>query len=400
MATNAFKNTQLVVDGTIDALHKGDPFIGLIDKQYDSKFAVSGAKVGATISIKKPARFTTSVGKVTTPQDYIEEFVNLTISTQRQGSMEFGSVEETLDLNSFKKDVADPFGLQMSNDIAEDVLGKVITSVGNTVISATTLEQIDVVQAGVKMTQGTTPTKGRCLLIDPADEGDYTVANKGLFNPSSEIAKEFTESAVGRANGFDWFRSNNLPVITMPVDVAGTVGANYVAGEETISLAGFGIGQVIQAGTVIEVVGTLAVKTESKTTLGYKYQISVRETITLDGAGAGIASIEPMFGATQNGRQNVSAIPISGAVANIIGDSGASYRQQLCFIKKAFTMGTADLVNLMTGHSARSNFDGIAGRFVQDGDAINDTNISRFDVLYGQRCLRPEYACKIWVKVV
>ena len=186
----------------------------------------------------------------------------------------------------------------------------------------------------------------------------------------------------------------------MPVDVAGTVGANYVAGEETISLAGFGIGQVIQAGTVIEVVGTLAVKTESKTTLGYKYQISVRETITLDGAGAGIASIEPMFGATQNGRQNVSAIPISGAVANIIGDSGASYRQQLCFIKKAFTMGTADLVNLMTGHSARSNFDGIAGRFVQDGDAINDTNISRFDVLYGQRCLRPEYACKIWVKVV
>ena len=62
-------------------------------------------------------------------------------------------------------------------------------------------------------------------------------------------------------------------------------------------------------------------------------------------------------------------------------------------------MGTADLVNLMTGNSARSNFDGIAGRFVQDGDAINDTNISRFDVLYGQRCLRPEYACKIWVLV-
>ena len=400
MATNAFKNTQLVVDGTIDALHKGDPFIGLIDKQYDDKFAKAGAKVGATISIKKPARFTTAVGAVTTPQDYVEEWVNLTLGTQRQGSMEFGSVEETLDLNSFKKDVADPFGMQMSNDIAEDVLSNVITSVGNCIVSTSTLKQLDVVQAGVKMTQGTTPTAGRCLLIDPADEGDYTIANAGLFNPSSEIAKEFTESAVGRANGFDWFRSNNLPVITMPADIVGAVTTTYVAGAETLVLKEFGANQVIQAGTVFTMAAVNAVKTESKSDLGFAFQVSVRSTITLSGTGTGTVSIEPMFSSVEGGRQNVTALPLANAVVTLAGGASKSYRQQLCFIKKAFTMGTADLVNLMTGHSARSNFDGIAGRFVQDGDAINDTNISRFDVLYGQRCLRPEYACKIWVEVV
>ncbi len=398
MATNAFKNTQLVVDGTIASLHKGDPFIGLIDKQYSDRYARSGAIVGNTISIKKPSRFTTATGKVTTPQDYTEEWVDLTLATQRNGSLSFGSVEETLDLNDFKMNVAEPFGLQMASDVAEDVLGDVITSVGNTIVT-TSLVQSDVVSAGVKMTHGTTPTAGRYLLCDPTDEGSYTVNNTGLFNPSAEISKEFSNSTVGRANGFDWFRSNNLPIITTPADIVGAVATTYVNGATALSLSGFGASQTIQAGTVIEVTGTNAVQIENKKLLGYKFQVSVREDLVLDGAGAGIALVEPMYDSTKGGQQNVTTVPTSGAVATIIGEASTSYRQQLCFTKSAFTMATADLKHLKTGYCATSNFDGIAGRFVQDGDAINDENISRFDVLYGQRCLRPEYACKIWVKV-
>ena len=249
------------------------------------------------------------------------------------------------------------------------------------------------------MTHGTTPTMGRYLLCDPTDEGSYTVNNTGLFNPSSEISKEFSNASVGRANGFDWFRSNNLPIITTPATIAGTVGVTYVNGKEDLVLAGFGASETIQAGTVIEVTGTDAVQIENKKLLGYKYQISVRETVTLDGTGGGLVKVEPMYDSTQGGRQNVTTVPTSGAVATIIGEASTSYRQQLCFTKSAFTMATADLKHLKTGYCARTNIEGIAGRFVQDGDALNDDNISRFDVLYGQRCLRPEYACKIWVKV-
>jgi len=398
MATNAFKNTQLVVDGTIASLHKGDPFIGLIDKQYSDRYARSGAKVGNTISIKKPARFTTATGKVTTPQDYTEEWVDLTLATQRNGSLSFGSVEETLDLNDFKTNVADPFGLQMASDIAEDVLTDVMTSVGNTIVT-TSLVQSDVVQAGVKMTHGTTPTAGRYLLCDPTDEGTYTVNNTGLFNPSAEISKEFSNSTVGRANGFDWFRSNNLPIITMPTLITGAVTTTYADGETTLIVKDFGANAVIQAGTVFTIAGTNAVQIENKKLLGFGFQVSVRETVTLSGTGTGSFKIEPMYGPLAGGRQNVDALPLANAVITLAGESNASYRQQLCFTKSAFTMATADLKHLKTGYCATSNFDGIAGRFVQDGDAINDENISRFDVLYGQRCLRPEHACKIWVKI-
>ena len=399
MATNAFKNTQLVVDGTIASLHDKAVFIGLIDRQYDAKFAVRGAKVGQTIDIKKPFRPTTAVGKNATAQNYTEEWTSLTISTQRHALLEFGSVEETLDLNDFKMNVANPVGLQMASDMEGDVIASVLPSVGNTIIAAAGMTQTDVVQAGVKLTQGTTPVQGRCLLVNPVDEGSYVVANAGLFNPSAEIAKEFTEASVGRANSFDWFRSNQLPTITLPADLVGAMASTYVAGAETMAVSGFGASQVIEAGTVIEVTGTNAVQVENKNGLGHKFQISVRSTVTLDGAGAGTLSVEPMYASASGGLQNVSALPASGAVATIIGEASATYRQSLTFVKQAFTLGTADLVQLNVKYSARSNMDGIAGRFAQDANINSDDNISRFDVLYGQRCLRPEYACKIWVKV-
>ena len=399
MATNSFKNTKLVVDGTIASLHDKAVFIGLIDRQYDPKFAVRGAKVGDTIDIKKPFRPTTSVGKNATAQNYTEEWTSLKISTQRHALLEIGSVEETLNLNDFKMDVANPVGLQMASDMEGDVIASVLPSVGNTIIAAAGMTQTDVVQAGVKLTQGTTPTQGRCLLVNPVDEGSYVVANSGLFNPSAEIAKEFTEASVGRANSFDWFRSNQLPTITLPADLLGAVAVNYIAGEVALSVSGFGATDTIEAGTVIEIQGTNAVQVENKNGLGYKFQISVRETVTLIG-GAGVLEVEPMYGPASKGLQNVSALPASGAVATIIGEANATYRQSLTFVKQAFTLGTADLAQLNVKYSARSNMDGIAGRFAQDANIASDENVSRFDVLYGQRCLRPEYACKIWVKVV
>ncbi len=400
MATNAFKNTQLVVDGTIASLHDKAVFIGLIDRQYDSKFAVRGAKVGQTIDIKKPFRPTTAVGKSATAQDYTEEWTSLTISTQRHALLEFGSVEETLELNDFKMNVADPVGLQMSSDMEGDVIASVLPSVGNTIIATSNMTQTDVVQAGVKLTQGTTPVQGRCLLVNPVDEGDYVVNNAGLFNPSAEIAKEFTEASVGRANSFDWFRSNQLPTITLPATITGgSIASNYVAGAETLAITGLGANEILEAGTILLVTGVNAVQVENKNGLGHTFQISVRETITLDGSGAGTISVEPMYGPASNGLQNVSALPTTGLAVDLDGEAGATYRQSLTFVKQAFTLGTADLVQLNVKYSARSNMDGIAGRFAQDANINSDDNISRFDVLYGQRCLRPEYACKIWVKV-
>ena len=405
--SNIFKNTQLAVSNTIASLVDSSMFIGTLDKQYDSKFANKSAQIGNSIDIKKPFVPTTALGRVATAQDYVETYTTLTLSSQRHALIPFTSVEETLNLEEFRKAVAEPVGFQMSSDIEEDAYDALMPSIGNLVIATgdagggvgTGLKNIDVINAGVKLTRGTTPTANRMLLVDPADEGFYINENRNQFNNQAEISKQYVDSYVGHANGFMWGRSNRLPTITTPTDMAGTLSATYVSGATTMAVAGLGANEVIQAGQVFTVAGVNAVGPQTKRNLGYLFQFSVRETVTLSGTGTGTLTIEPAWGPLALGLQNLSAIPTSGAVVTLAGTANTTYRQSITYVKQAFTMGTADLA-LPTGGAvgARDNMDGVSGRLIRGWDVAEDKDLPRFDVLYGFRCLRPEYACKIWVK--
>ena len=79
-------------------------------------------------------------------------------------------------------------------------------------------------------------------------------------------------------------------------------------------------------------------------------------------------------------------------------DIGASadYGVSLAYHKDAFVFATADLV-LPTGvdFAAREVMDGISMRIVRDYSISADTFITRLDVLYGYKTVRPELACRI-----
>jgi hypothetical protein len=46
--------------------------------------------------------------------------------------------------------------------------------------------------------------------------------------------------------------------------------------------------------------------------------------------------------------------------------------------------------------AAREVFDGISLRIVRQYDVVNDKFPCRIDVLFGQSCIRPEWACRIF----
>ena len=411
--SNQFKNTQLAVSHTIATLTDSVMFIGTMDKQYSSKFKekTSGARVGSTIDIKKPFVPVIKDGEVAVDQDYAETFVSLTLDVRKNALIPFTSFEETLNLDDFNKSVADPVGFQMASAIEQSAYAKLLPSVGNLIIASGTdgsgvnsgLTNYDVIKSGVKLTQGTTKTSGRMMLVDPLTEGFYINENRNLFNNQAEIAKQYADSYVGHANGYMWGRSNRLPSITMPADVVGSVTSNYVNGATTISVSDFGVSQVIMAGTVFTVASTNAVQIQTKEALGHAFQFSVKTTVTTSGTGTATFEIEPVYNATTGGTeglQNVDALPLAGAVVTLAGVAGATYRQSITYVKEAFTMGSADLA-LPTGGAvgARDSMDGIAGRIIRGWDVRNDQDLPRFDVLCGFRTLRPEYACKIWVRV-
>ena len=72
-----------------------------INRQYDDSFAQKGAKIGATLRIRKPDRVLVTDGAVLTVQDESEQYTTLTASTQKHIGMAFSSAEMALSLDDF-----------------------------------------------------------------------------------------------------------------------------------------------------------------------------------------------------------------------------------------------------------------------------------------------------------
>ena len=95
-------------------------------------------------------------------------------------------------------------------------------------------------------------------------------------------------------------------------------------------------------------------------------------------------------------KQNVSALPSNGAALVFTGSASTAYGQCLAYHEDAFAFVSADL-ELPKGcdMASRQKFEGISMRFIRDFDTVNDDWISRIDVLYGMKTLRPQLACRI-----
>ena len=88
--------------------HEKLAFIGTVERQYDDSFANSGAKIGDSLKIRLPNKYTVRTGKTLNAQDTEEESVTLTVATQKGVDMNFSTAELTMDLDDFSKRIIQP----------------------------------------------------------------------------------------------------------------------------------------------------------------------------------------------------------------------------------------------------------------------------------------------------
>ena len=93
MASNTNLTIDMITKRALMVLHQKLNFVGSIDRQYDSSFGKSGAKIGDTLRIRKPVQYTVRSGKVIDIQDSEETKVDLSVATQKGVDMEFDSSE-------------------------------------------------------------------------------------------------------------------------------------------------------------------------------------------------------------------------------------------------------------------------------------------------------------------
>lgn len=389
----------IITKEALRVLHQEAVFVGSINKQYDNSFAQEGAKIGSSLRVRLPAQFVTSRGATLVKQDYLEQNTNLTVQPQFQIGMEFSALDLTLSLDDFSSRVIRPAMANLAANIDAAVLETAVASTFNQVNghgAANTFAQV--LQARKILNDNLAPSPDRTIMLNTQATVDIVDATKGLFQDSSTIAKQYKEGMVGRTAGFDFMESTIMNRRTRGgANGAYVLTANATNGATSIAV-GTGTG-TLAVGDVFTIANVFAVHPETKVSTGQLQQFVVT---TAYAGGAGTVNFAPaVWGplaatAVNASRQNVSALPLSGAAITVAGTANATYGNSLAYHKDAFTFATADLV-LPKGvdFASRQVFDGISMRLVRQYDINNDVFPCRIDVLAAWGALRPQNAVRI-----
>lgn len=377
-------------------------FTSQVNRQYSDQFAKSGAKIGNSITIRKPPRFTVSSGPALSVQDVTEESTSLTLASQKHVDFKFSSQELTLSVDKFRERYIDNAVMALANQVDMDGLNLAATSVANSVGTPGTVPSLlaTYLSAQQKLNEMACPTDDkRSLFITPAAQAATVNALSGLFQSSSEIAKQYEKGMMGMAVGAKWFMAQNL--FTRTVGPLGGTPLVNGASQTGSSLATKGwtaaAASRLNVGDVFTVAGVYAVNPLTKQSTGSLQQFVVTAAFSSDGSGNGSVAIYPSI-VTSGATQTVSASPADGAAITVVGAAATSSPQNVLCHENAFTLGSADL-ELPQGVDfaamASDEESGLSIRVIRAYDINNDVFPCRLDILYGWAALRPEWACRI-----
>jgi hypothetical protein len=391
MANSLLTPTQ-ILRKSLMVLHQKCNFIGSISRQYDDSYAQAGAKIGDSLKIRLPNQYTVTSGAALSAQDVTESSVTLQVSTQKHVGMGFSTSDLTLTIDDFAERYINPAMSVLAANIEADAFSMVkdvyqaVDNTGN----AMTLNKA--LTARKRLVDALAPGDARTLILNTQDNLDLVDALKGLFQDSTLIAKQYREGKVGTTAGFgDVFENTILPTMTTGTDASNCTinGASQTGASIAINN---GSSKTFKQGDVVTFPGCNRVHPETKTDTGVLHQF----VVTADVASGGTTmTISPSI-VTSGATQNCSASPTNSGAITKVGGASAVYKPSLAFHRDAFAFATADLVMPKgVDFAARDTMDGISMRLIRDYDINNDKLVTRIDVLYGYKTVRPQLACRI-----
>ena len=125
MATNSVVTPQWITRESLRILHQKSNFIGRVNRQYDDRFVVAGAKVGTTLDVRLPNKYIIRTGAPISTQNTVERYVSLPVATQKGVDTNFSSIELTMQVDDFSERVLRPAVRAPRCDIEADALNMV-----------------------------------------------------------------------------------------------------------------------------------------------------------------------------------------------------------------------------------------------------------------------------------
>jgi hypothetical protein len=412
MAGNSILTVSQITRYSVPLFLNSNMFLMSVNRDYDDRFGVEGAKIGAQLRIRIPNDYSVTDGPGISLQDTIEQQVVLTVSTQRHVDIAFTTAERTLSI----EDYAERFIMPRINKLAGNVAQTLMLSSQGAVCNAAAnvdannnilaINQAPVLNAGALLDDNSAPDMGtmdaRKLANDPHTDAKLVTSLAGQFNPAATISSQFRTGMMKNALGFDMFRDQTvIKHTTGSATTAAVSGASQTGTSVTITA----LSGTLNQGDIITIAGVLAVNRVTFASTGLARQFVVTANV-LNGA----TSI-PIYPAlippasqvayanlpyTAQAYMTVTASPASGAVITPFANASVTYRQSIAFQRDAVTLVIAPLWIPPGGkgvvESDRHEFDRCSLRSLVSYEPGTDQAVDRIDVLFGYYWPRPEWA--------
>ena len=393
--SNTLSVIDMVTRESLRIAHEKLAFIGTIDRSYDSSYAKSGGKIGDTLRVRNPNQYVRRKGsRVMNVQDQAETTQNVTVATQDGVDMKFNSAELSLSIDELSRRYIEPAVSVLVSGIEGDVISAVTKDVYNytgtttEVVGATDLDAVS--QARAKLNRGLAPKENRCIQMDSVTMASVVGGGRALFHDGGQLSTAFKEGYLGRFGGTNFYENDRAYFHVSGADHT-TVTINDAAiasGDTTVTMAG---STSLTAGDTFTIAAVNEVHPETKASYA-----SLQQFVVVSGGGGTNDYVFSPAWVSTGAKQNVDALPVTGAVVTVYAGDGVDYQSNLMYQKEAFTFVTADLPIMDDAiRCVRRMQDGLSIRCWQGSDIRNDELLLRLDILYGYKTLRAAWACRV-----
>ena len=412
--SNNLLTISMITNEALMVLENELTFSSEVDRNYDDQFAVSGAKIGNTLNVRRPGRFIGTSGPALNVEDFNETSVPVTLSTQFHVDTQFTTQDLALSLDMFSDRVLKPAVAAVANKIDFDGLTMAKNNTANIVGTAGTppTSLLTYLTAGAFLDAEGAPRDGRrSCIVEPFTGATIVDSLKGLFVPSDMISKQYQKGMMGRDSaGMNWKMDQNVvnqtfgsySTATLACDTTTATGflATGWASTSTIALTATTATAGLQVGDVIQIANIFAVNPQNRSAYGSgklrNFVVTTAVTVATSGTTSVIVSPAVITGGQF---QNVTVTSTSATAAvTPFNKTGVVSPQNIVMHKNAFTLATADLElpdGVVFAGRASDKELGLSMRVVRQYTINNDSIPTRVDVLYGWAPLYPELACRV-----
>jgi len=400
---NTFQTIGMVTRELLMLLKNNCAHVKGFSREWEPKFAVSGAKINAELRIRVTPKYIVQAGPGFVAQNYDEEYVTLRIDKQRHVDVEFSSIENTLQMDDWTKRVGRPSAVRLANEVDKDAL-LLYKDVANSVVSPTTpatkFYQYNMALA-VLLQSGAPMDDDFTITVEPMENAAVVNANLGLFQSSDELRFQYERGKMRTMAGFSWQIDQNVAVHTTGARAGGATAIVTVVGQTGSSILTSGwtaSSAVLNEGDVLQFTGVMAANPQTLASTGRLRDFVVTAPVVSDGSGLATIPIYPPIIIPPDPRATVTSAPAASAPLLFTGAANTTYHQNIACHKEAFTVALVPLVAPESGRFSRASDpeNGMSIRVWKDSNIETDMHPSRADILYGMLAQHPSLACRIW----